>query len=183
MEYELYEIEFIDELKNSITFLETQLSRVSVAGANPQLFNNLKISYYDELITIGELTTITIPEPQQLLIKPFDKETVKDIYKMIEKQNYSISLMDEGHQIRVAFPILTTDKRKESVKQLATIKESTKQKVRAARQSVLKMMKVDENLSEDVLKDFQNKIQKLVEKYNGIIDMKVFEKEEQLMKL
>ena len=79
MEYELYEIELISELKEAITFLETQLSRVSSTGANPQLINNLKITYYDELTSISELCSITIPEAQQLMVKPFDKEIMKDI--------------------------------------------------------------------------------------------------------
>lgn len=183
MEYELYEISFIEDLKKSISFLELQLSRVSSSGANPQLFNNLKITYYDELTPIGDLCTITIPESQQLLLKPFDKESLRDIYKVIEKQNYSISLMDEGHQIRISFPLLTTEKRKESVKQLSTIKEAAKLKIRAARQSVLKLMKSDEELSEDVLKMFQNSVQKKTDEYSSIIDKKIEEKEKELLTL
>ncbi|MGL5617771.1 MAG: ribosome-recycling factor [Metamycoplasmataceae bacterium] len=183
MEYELYELELIEELKEAINSVDVQLSRVSTAGANPQLINTLKILYYDELTPIGDLSTITIPEPQQLLVKPFDKETIKEIYKTIEKQNYQISLVNEGNQIRIIFPVLTTEKRKESVKQLSSIKESGKIKIRNSRHSILKKMKDDKELSEDVLKVFKENVQKTVEKYNSIIDNKVSEKEEELMKL
>ncbi len=183
MEYELYEMGLIDELKESVNFLEKQLSRVSSSGANPQLINNLQIKYYEELTSVGELCTITIPEAQQLLVKPFDKETLRDIYKMIEKQNYQISLVDEGHQLRIIFPLLTTEKRRESVKQLSTIKETTKVKIRNSRQSILKSMKSDEELSEDILKNFKIEVQKIIDYYNDIIDKKVKIKEEELMKL
>ncbi|MGL5733090.1 MAG: ribosome-recycling factor [Metamycoplasmataceae bacterium] len=183
MEYELYEMELIEELKEAINSVDVQLSRVSTAGANPQLINTLKILYYDELTPIGDLSTITIPEPQQLLVKPFDKETVKDIYKTIEKQNYQISIANEGNQIRIVFPVLTTEKRKEAVKQLSAIKEAGKIKIRNSRHSVLKQMKDDKELSEDVLKDFKDNVQKTVDKYNAIIDKKVSQKEEELMKL
>ena len=183
MEYELYEMELISDLNETLVFIDKQLSRISTSGANPQLINNLNILYYDELTPIGELSSITIPEPQQLLVKPFDKETSKDIYKMIEKQNYSISLVDEGHQIRIIFPLLTTDKRRESVKQLSVAIEAAKVKVRNARQAVLKLMKSDEELSEDVLNDFKINVQKSVDHYNGLIDKKIKDKEIELMKL
>ncbi|MGL5308818.1 MAG: ribosome-recycling factor [Metamycoplasmataceae bacterium] len=183
MEYELYEIELIDELKDAINSVEIQLSRVSTAGANPQLINTLKILYYDELTSIGDLSTITIPESQQLLVKPFDKETVKEIFKTIEKQNYQISLINEGNQIRITFPLLTTEKRKEAVKQLSSIKEAGKIKIRNSRHSILKQMKDDKELSEDVLKNFKENVQKTIDKYNAIIDKKINQKEEELMKL
>lgn len=183
MEYELYEIELVEELEEAIAFVEAQLSRVSTSGANPQLINNLKILYYDELMTIGDLSSITIPESQQLLVKPFDKETVKEIYKVIEKQNYQISLVDEGHQIRIIFPLLTTEKRKEAVKQLSSIKESGKIRIRNSRHTVLRNMKSDIELSEDTLKNFKNNVQKTVDKYNNIIDKKISQKEDELMKL
>ncbi len=183
MEYELYEIELISELNESLIFMDKQLSRISTSGANPQLINNLNIVYYDESTPIGELCTITIPEPQQLLVKPFDKDTLKDILKMIEKQNYSISLVDEGHQIRIIFPLLTTEKRRESVKQLSVAKEATKVKIRNARQSILKLMKADEELSDDTLVQFKADVQKNIDHYNSLIDKKIKDKEIELMKL
>ncbi|MDK2819255.1 MAG: ribosome-recycling factor [Mycoplasmataceae bacterium] len=176
-------MELIENLDLAIISLETQLSRVTLSGANPQLFSNLKITYYDEQMLIGDLSSITIPEAQQLIIKPFDKETVKEIYKTIEKQNYKISMVDEGHQIRIIFPILTTEKRQESVKQLSSISESAKVKIRNARQSVLKMIKLDKELSDDMHKHYQDQVQIEIDLYNGIIDKKVINKKEQLLQL
>lgn len=183
MDYNIYKAELIDNLDSAIASLESQLSRVTLSGANPQLFSNLKIPYYDEQMLIGELSSITIPEPQQLIIKPFDKEIIKNIYKIIEKQNYKISMVDEGHQIRIIFPILTTDKRKESVKELSIISESAKVKIRNARQSILKMIKFDQELSEDMHKKYQDQVQIEIDLYNGIINKKIKDKSDQLMQL
>ena len=86
-------------------------------------------------------------------------------------------------KLRIIFPLLTTEKRKESVKQLSSIKEQAKVKIRNARQSILKKIKADEELSEDIEKQYQNNIQKLVDTYNDKIELQVKQKEEQLMKM
>lgn len=183
MEFNEYELEIKLECDNVLEQLDKQLSKVSLGGANPQLFTNLKINYYDTLTPIGDIVSISHPEPQQLLIKPFDRTIIKEINKIIVKQNYSITIQDEGDKLRIIFPILTTEKRKESVKQLSSIKENSKIKIRNARHEVLKKIKIDEELSEDIEKDYQNKIQKIIDSYNNKVEQKVKEKEEQLMKI
>lgn len=183
MEFKEYELELSIQCENALEQLEKQLSKVSIGGANPQLFTGLKINYYDALTPIGDISTISHPESQQLIIKPFDKTTIKEINKVIVKQNYSVTIQDEGDKLRVIFPILTTDKRKESVKQLSSIKESSKIKIRNARHDILKKIKLDEELSEDIEKDYQNRVQKIIDSYNNKIEQIIKEKEEQLMKI
>lgn len=183
MEFNIYKEEFILNCEEALEFLEKQLSRVSLGTANPQMFSILKVNYYDSLTPIGDVCSITHPESQQLIIKPFDKELVKEVYTTIIKQNYSVTVQDEGDKLRIIFPILTTEKRKESVKQLSSIKESAKVKIRNERQSILKKIKADEQLSEDEEKQYQNNIQKIVDEYNSKIDSLVKQKEEHLMKM
>ncbi len=183
MEFNVYKEELLLDSEEAIEWLEKSLSRVSVGTANPQMFSVLKVMYYDSLTPIGDLCSITHPEAQQLIIKPFDKELVKDIYILIIKQNYSVTVQDEGDKLRIIFPQLTTDKRKESIKQLSTIKEQAKIKIRNARQDVLKKIKNDEELSEDLQKHYQNEVQKIVDNYSTKIENIVKQKEEQLMKI
>lgn len=183
MEFIEYELEIKLEFEEAIENLERNLSRVNLGGANPQLISVLKVNYYDTLTPIGDIASITHPEPQQLLIKPFDKSITKEIHSVIVKQNYSISIQDEGDKLRIIFPILTTEKRKESVKQLSTIKEQAKIKIRNARQVILKKIKADEELSEDMLKLYQNNIQKLVDQIMEKIEQIIKEKETQLLKI
>ncbi len=175
--------ELLLECAESIDILEKSLSRISVGGANPQLFSSLKVMYYDSPTPIGDVCSITHPEARQLIIKPFDKELVKDINSVITKQNFSVTIQDEGDKLRIIFPILTTEKRKESVKQLSTVKEQAKIRIRNARQSVLKKIKANTEISEDLAKNYQNEVQKIVDDYSSKVDTIVKEKEEQLMKM
>lgn len=183
MEFNLYKEELLLECDEVIETLEKSLSRVSVGSANPQLFSSLKVIYYDSPTPIGDLCSITHPEPQQLIIKPFDKEIIKDINALIVKQNFSVTVQDEGDKLRIIFPQLTTEKRKESVKQLSSIKEQAKIKIRNARHAILKKIKSDEELSEDDEKNYQNEVQKIIDNYSSKIDQIVKQKEEQLMKM
>lgn len=183
MDFNNYKEELLLDCEEAIEVLERSLSRVSLGTANPQLFSNLKVIYYDSLTPIGDICSITHPEPQQLIIKPFDKEVIKEVYTIIIKQNFPITVQDEGDKLRIIFPQLTTEKRKDSVKQLSTIKEQSKIKIRNARQSVLKKIKVDKELSEDIQKNYQNEVQKIVDSYSLKIEQIIKNKEEQLMKI
>lgn len=183
MNFDEYELELKLECDEAIDNLEKNLSKISVGGANPKLISSLKVNYYDSLTPIGDIASISHPEAQQLLVKPFDRSIIKEIYNMIVKQNYSLTVQDEGDKLRIIFPILTTERRKESVKQLSIVKEQAKIKIRNARQSILKKIKSDDSLSEDLEKDYQDGVQKIVDKYVLNIDQIVKQKEEQLMKM
>ena len=113
----------------------------------------------------------------------FDKSLNKDIYNVILKQNYSITVQDEGDKLRIIFPQLTTDKRKEAIKNLSSYKEQGKIKIRNNRQNILKKIKNDKELTEDMEKQYQNEIQKIVDQYNNKIDLSIKNKEDQLMKM
>lgn len=183
MELNLYKDEITLNCDEAIDYLEKALSKISLGTANPQMFSMLKISYYDSLILIGDICSISHPESQQLIIKPFDKTVVKEIYATILKQNYGVTVQDEGDKLRIVFPVLTTEKRKETVKKLSIYKEEARIKVRNYRQLVLKNIKNDQELSEDNQKHYQNEIQKIIDHYMLKIDQIIKEKEEQLMKL
>ncbi|MGL4343156.1 MAG: ribosome-recycling factor [Metamycoplasmataceae bacterium] len=176
MEWDLYKLEFIEKMDEINQWFENQLTRITVAGANPELFKNLKINYFGSLSSLIDLCSINHAENQQLLIKPYDRKIAPEIISVIEKQNYSISIQDEGHQIRIIFPMLTRERRIEETKKISKIKEEAKIKVRNVRHSILKNIKLDKELSEDLLKLYQNKIQILVdketEKINNLSELK-----------
>lgn len=183
MELNIYKEELKLDCEEAIESLEKSLSRVSVGTANPLMFSSLKVMYYDSPTPIGDISSITHPEAQQLIIKPFDKSLVKDIQTLIVKQNYSVTIQDEGDKLRIIFPQLTTEKRKESVKQLSSIKEQSKIKIRNARHAIFKKIKLDEELSEDMEKNYQNELQKVIDSYIAKVDQIIKQKEEQLMKI
>ena len=183
MEFSTYQNELKAEGDAALKNLERNLSKIALGGANPQIISTLKLDYYGTITPIGDLVSITHPEPQQLVVKPFDHGIVRDVYNLITKQQYSLTVQDEGDKIRLIFPTLTTEKRKETIKQLATIKEQAKIKVRNSRHAVLKKIKNDESLSEDMQKQFHNDIQEIVDQYIHQIDQIIKDKEEQLMKI
>lgn len=182
MNFEELELELKIECDEALENLEKNLSKITLGGANPQLISTLKINYYDSLTPVGDLVSITHPEPQQLLIKPFDRSLNKEIYNLIVKQNYSLIIQDEGDKLRIIFPTLTTEKRKESVKQLSIFKEQAKIKIRNSRQNILKKIKSSTELNEDLKKTFQNDVQKIIDDKILLVDKIIKTKEDQLMK-
>ena len=119
-----------------------------------------------------------------ILISPFDKSTIKDIEKAIIKAELGITPNNDGVCIRLNFPPLTEERRKETAKEVKKLGEDAKVVVRNARRDMvddLKKLEKSENLPEDVVKDNQDKIQKQTDKYTGIIDSLVSEKEKEVM--
>ncbi|MFL1058447.1 ribosome-recycling factor, partial [Mycoplasmopsis synoviae] len=111
----------------------------STGKANPQIVKKIKVMYYDNPTELHKIATIMVPEPQQLLIKPFDATSTKDIVKAILSVNLgNFPMTDEGNQIRITFPPMTSDRRKELVKSISKFIEQAKVGVRNARQEIIK---------------------------------------------
>ncbi|MFV8481889.1 ribosome recycling factor [Mycoplasma sp. SK341A] len=181
MELEMYLMELEEKCDKAISHYRFELSKISTGRANPQIIKGVRVNYYDTLTPLEELANISVPEPQQLLIKPYDITSVREINKALEKANLGILPVDEGSQIRLTFPTLTTERRKEMTKSLAKLTENAKVGVRNARQDINKAIKTDEELSEDVQKNFLDAIQKEVDKEIAKIDAITKEKQDELM--
>lgn len=181
MELDIYLLDFAEKAEKALSHYRFELSKISTGRANPQLIKGIRVNYYDTLTPLEELSNISVPEPQQLLIKPYDITSVKEINKALEKANLGVMPIDEGSQIRLSFPPLTTEKRKEMVKSLSKLTENAKVGVRNARQEVNKAIKADEELSEDEQKRYLDVIQKEVDKEISKIDKITSEKQEELM--
>ena len=156
MELNIYIEKLKKLIEKAITNYETQIAKVAIGRANPTLISKIKVNYYDIA-------------------------SIKQIEKAITDYNLNVNVVNEGHQIRISYPQLTTDKRKELVKQLTTITEQAKVVVRQARQDINKEIKADIDLSEDLVKHYLEIVQKEVD--NGIkkIDVITAEKEKDLM--
>ncbi|MEA4162863.1 ribosome recycling factor [Mycoplasma sp. 4404] len=181
MELDIYLLDFAEKAEKALSHYRFELSKISTGRANPQLIKGIRVNYYDTLTPLEELSNISVPEPQQLLIKPYDITSVKEINKALEKANLGVMPIDEGSQIRLNFPPLTTEKRKEMVKSLSKLTENAKVGVRNARQEVNKAIKANEELSEDEQKRYLDVIQKEVDKEISKIDKITSEKQEELM--
>ncbi len=183
MEYAMYELEALDGFEKAIENYKHNLNKISTGRANPAILNGVKVVYYDTLTPLVEIAAISTPEARQLLIKPFDVSSVKDITAAINSASLGLNGVNEGSQVRITLPDLTTDRRKEMVKSLANYTEQARIQIRSVRQDVNKSIKADEELSEDDEKHYLDQVQKLVDKFNLLVQQITDEKENDLMKI
>ncbi|MDZ7293182.1 ribosome recycling factor [Mycoplasmopsis pulmonis] len=169
---------------NVVSNFEFNLSKISTGRANPQLIKNIKVSYYEELIPLEQISNISVPEPQQLLIKPFDHNITKEIHKSLLLANLDVAIVNEGNQIRLNFPALNTQRRKELVKSLNKFTEQARVSIRLLRQESNKKIKSFKNeISEDDIKKYETKIQTINDSYIEQIDEITKRKERELMEI
>ena len=172
--------EFKEKLVKTLENLEKRFTTVRTGRANPSSLDGVKVDYYGSLTPLKQLVTISVPEGNQLLIKPFDKGSLSSIEKAIVVADLGYNPTNDGESIRIIVPALTEERRKELIKQVKSISEEAKVSVRNIRHDATKRIEKEE-VSEDVSKDLENDIQDLVNTYNKKIDDMFKEKEKELM--
>ena len=164
-----------------------QISTLRSGRINSTILDTLKIEAYGGLCTIKEVATVTMPEPRQLLITPFDKGLIKYIAKSIENANLGVVPQDDGAGIRLNFPAMTEDLKKKIVKDLGKmLEENGKIPLREIRQKLLKeekALKEEGLISEDELKRFEVELQKEVKECEQLLENMVKDKENDIMKV
>lgn len=162
--------------------LESKLLSIRAGRANPAMLNGIMVDYYGTPTPINSIANITVPEARQLFIKPFDRSAVKNIEKAINESNLGIAPSNNGEIVILTIPELTEERRREYVKQAKNLGEETKIALRNIRQEDNDKIKKSE-MAEDEEKLYLEDVQELTNKYNKLIDEKVKEKEQELMKI
>lgn len=170
------------KMDKAIQNLESKLLNIRAGRANPAMLNGITVSYYGTMSPIQSLANITVPEARQLMIKPFDRNTLKDIERAINEANIGITPTNNGEIIILTIPELTEDRRKEYVKQAKEVAEEARVALRNIRQDENNAIK-NEEYPEDEEKRMLNEVQEAINKYNKIVDEKLKEKEEELMRV
>ena len=168
------------KMNKAISSLENKLINIRAGRANPAMLNGINVSYYGAMSPIQSLANITVPEARQLMIKPFDRNTLKDIERAINEANIGITPTNNGEIIILTVPELTEERRREYVKQAREVAEEAKVALRNIRQDENNNIKKSE-YPEDEEKVLLNEVQETINKYNKIIDEKLKAKEEELM--
>jgi len=181
MELELYKMEAEESMDKALFNYKNNLTKINAGRANPALLDSVKVDYFETPTPINQLAAISVPEPRQLLIKPFDMSINKDITASINKASLGVVAVDEGDKTRITLPEVTTERRRELVKSLSNYTEQAKVQIRSARQNANKGIKGDEELSEDEQRSFQDEIQKLTDKFIAQVDETTKAKEKDLM--
>lgn len=173
-----------EKMEKAITQLHREFGSIRSGRANPMILDKVLVEYYGAPTPLRQMSQVTVQDGTTLVITPYDKTTLKEIEKAIIKAEIGITPNSDGICIRLPFPPLTEERRKEIVKDVKKIGEDAKVAVRNIRRDMtddLKKLEKSENLPEDTVKNNQDKIQKLTDKYTGIIDKAVAEKEKEVM--
>ncbi len=181
-----------DEIKNSgkdkmekcVAQLKKELATVRTGRANPLVLDKVLIDYYGAPTPLRQMAQISVVEGTTLVITPFDKTIIKEIEKAIVKAELGIAPNSDGIVVRLAFPPLTEERRKQLSKDVKAMGENAKVAIRNIRRDMsdeVKKLEKTENMSEDTVKDAQADVQKLTDKYIGIVDDVVVEKEKEVL--
>ena len=173
-----------ERMNKTLSVLEENFSEIRAGRANPAILNKIMVDYYGVPTQLRQMSQVTVQDGTTLVISPYDKSILKEIEKAIIKAEIGITPNSDGICIRLNFPPLTEERRKEIVKDVKKLGEEAKVAIRNVRRDMtddLKKIEKADNLPEDTVKDNQDKIQKLTDKYTGIVDSAVSEKEKEVM--
>ena len=173
---------FADErMEKSVANLKGQFATLRTGRASASLLERIECDYYGEKMPINQISSITVPEPRQLLIKPYDKGDVKAIVAAINASTIGINPINDGDSIRLILPALTEDRRKELVKQAKKFSEDTKIAIRNIRRDANTEIKADKNLTEDMVKRAEEAVQKVTDEYIKKVDDLFKSKESEIL--
>ncbi len=173
-----------EKMEKAINQLRREFGSIRSGRANPMILDKVMVDYYGAPTALRQMSQVTVQDGTTLVISPYDKSVIKEIEKAIIKAEIGITPNSDGIVLRLAFPPLTEERRREITKDVKKIGEDSKVAIRNARRDMvddLKKLEKSENLPEDVVKDNQDEIQKLTDKYVKIIETAVDEKEKEVM--
>lgn len=176
-----YALEAKEKMGKCIESYRATLSTLRTGRASPAMLNGIEVDYYGSPTPINQISSISVPEPRQLLIKPYDRNDVKNIVSAISASDLGLNPINEGVMVRLIIPALTEDRRKEIVKQAHKYAEEAKVAVRNVRRDYMDVIKIDDSYSEDLLKRGQEDIQKVTDESVKEIDVILAEKEKEIM--
>ena len=166
-----------DDMKKAIGHLEKQLRNIRAGKANPSMLEPVRIEYYGMMTPLNQVANINAPDGRTLIIQPFEKSMIGPIEKGIMDANLGFNPTNNGDNVIINVPQLTEDRRKELSKQVKNEAEEAKIGVRNDRRSANNELK-EQDISEDELKDAEEQVQKLTDKFTDKID-KIYEHKKQ----
>ena len=175
-----------EKMKKSVSVYEENLAEVRAGRANPSILNKIKVDYYGVPTPINQVAGISVPEARLIVIQPWDLGILKEIEKEILKSDIGINPNNDGKVIRLNFPELNEERRKELVKEVKKMAEEAKIAVRAIRRDAIenyRKMQKDSEITEDALKTAEEDVQKITDKNVNEIDKILENKEKEIMSI
>ncbi len=181
-EFDKYE----EKLNKAIEYLRGEFLTIRAGRANPQILNKITVDYYGQPTTIPNMANITVPEARMLVISLWDVSMLKKVVSAIQASDIGITPSDDGKVIRLVFPQLTEERRKELTKQTKKLSEDCKVTLRNERRDimdVLKKFKKDSIVTEDEEKTYGAEVQKTLDKYIADVDSMLKSKDAEILEI
>ena len=178
--------EMKDRMNKTVEFLRDDLNAVRAGRANPAILDKITVDYYGTPSPLKNIANISVPEPRQLMISPFDPSSIKDIEKAIQVSDIGINPSNDGKCIRLVIPALTEERRRDLTKQIKAMGEDAKIAIRNIRRDENDMIKKEEkngDMSEDDMRVAMDDVEKATDAATGQIDEIVKAKEKEVMEV
>lgn len=175
-----------EKMEKCLDALNRDYKAVRAGRANPAILDRVTVDYYGTPTPINQMAAISVPEPRMLMIQPWDASTLKDIEKAINTAEIGINPSNDGKVIRLAFPALTEERRKELVKDISKRGEEAKVAVRNVRRDAMddiKKLKKDNEITEDDQKSGEKKLQDITDSYIKQVEEMVKKKEDEVLSI
>ena len=168
-------------MQKTLDNLKSQFNTLRTGRANPTILDRIEIDYYGTKTPLRHIAMISVPEAQQLVVKPYDKGDVRSIAAALNASDLGINPISEGDQVRLIFPIPTVDRRRELVKTAKKYGEEAKVAIRNIRRDFMDLVKMEEGLSEDYQKRLESDIQDVTNEMIKLVDEACKTKESEIM--
>lgn len=172
------------KMNKTVDALQRDYNAIRAGRANPQVLDKVTVEYYNTPTPIAQLATVSVPDPRSIVIAPWDKTVLREIEKAILTSDIGINPQNDGSVIRLTFPPLTEDRRKEIAKDIQKMAEQSKVALRNIRRDAvdkLKAMKKDGEITEDDIKDGEKQVQKITDGFVKEIDNLASVKEKEIL--
>jgi ribosome recycling factor len=173
-------------MDKTIAALSSQFDSVRAGRANAAVLDRVTVDYYGQSMPIAQIATISSPDPRTLVIQPWDASTLKSIEKAIQISDLGINPQNDGRVIRLVFPQLTEERRKELIKQIKKYSEEAKVAIRNIRRDAMDAAKEEKKkslITEDDLKNVEKDLKNITDKYTNQIDKVCANKEKELLEI
>ena len=173
-----------ERMEKAVSVFKEQLTGLRTGRATPGLVDTIRVNYYGSPTPLKQVANISVPEPQQIVIRPFDASVLQDIVKAIQASDAGLAPNSDGKLIRLNIPPLSTDRRKEMVGRVKDFAEAARVSIRNIRRDANKhadTAEKDGSMSEDLLATTKDKVQDLTKKYEGQVNTAADAKEKDVM--
>jgi len=174
------------KMQKSVDVMKQDFAAIRAGRANPGVLDKLTVEYFGSAMPVNQLASVSVPEPRLLAIQPWDASALKAIEKAIQASDIGINPQNDGKVIRLLFPQLTEERRRDLTKEVRKYAEETKIAVRNVRRDAVELFKKQQKASEiteDDLKQLEKEIQDLTDKFCKIVDEEAARKEKELLEI